>query len=254
MQDFKSRYDRDGYVSPITILEGDDVARIRAEFDALEAAVGRDQSQIGLVGRHRDVPFVWELSTHPRVLGALEAVIGPDIVLLSTHFFCKQPVEDPKSNDKFVAWHQDVTYWGLEPPKTITAWLAVDDADVENGCMRVCAGTHKLGLLEHGKSDRAGNLLSINQAISEDQFDASEPVDIELKAGQMSLHDGMLVHGSNPNVSTRRRCGLTLRYTTPDVAIVEQKDRKHGWLPSLVRGEDRYERIAMLPDPDFASV
>ena len=116
-----------------------------------------------------------------------------------------------------MAWHQDVTYWGLEPPRAITAWIAIDDADVENGCMSVIPGSHRLGVLEHGKSGRTGNLLSINQEVPEDLVDEVRAVSMPLRAGQMSLHDGMLLHGSHPNRSSRRRCGLAVRFTTPDV-------------------------------------
>lgn len=91
--------------------------------------MGKGLSQIGLLHRHRDCRFVWELATHRKILAAVEDAIGPDIVLLGTHFFCKYPT----TVERFVTWHQDVTYWGLKPPKAITAWLAIDDSDVENG-------------------------------------------------------------------------------------------------------------------------
>ena len=243
-------YSREGFLSPIDVLDADEVARYRAEFDALEGELGRDVCSIGLMGRHRDIRFIWELATHPKVLDAPDAVLGPDIVLLSTHIFCKYPAEGPRR--PFVAWHQDVTYWGLEPAQAYTGWLALDDADVENGAMRVLPGTHQLGQLEHGKAGEPDNLLSINQAIDPHRLDVNSAVDIELRAGQMSLHDGLLVHGSNPNLSNRRRCGVTLRYTTPNVRIVEEPGRRHQWPPSLVRGKDRYGTIDLLPAPEFA--
>ena len=149
------------------------------------------------------------------MLDPVEAVLGPDILLLASNFFCKYPAEE--RGERFVAWHQDVTYWGLEPPRAITAWIAIDDADVENGCMSVIPGSHRLGILEHAKSARAGNLLSINQEVPDGLVDEARAVSMPLRAGQMSLHDGMLLHGSHPNRSTRRRCGLAVRFTTPDV-------------------------------------
>lgn len=242
-------YANDGLVTGIDVLDPDQVAHYRAAWDQLEEQIGRDKAQIGVIGKHREHDFIWQLATHRAILDCIEQVVGPDIVLLGTHFFCKYPA---KGSEAFVAWHQDVTYWGLKPPKSTTAWLAIDDVDIENGAMRVVPGTHKLGLLEHTTSDREGNLLSANQAIDERRFDPATAVDIALRAGQMSLHDGMTVHGSNPNNSNRRRCGLTLRYITPDVQIHRDPNRPFTWQPSVVRGEDRRQLNEYLPAPVFA--
>jgi len=212
-------------------------ARARAEFDRLEAAEGREKCQIGLLDRHYDQQFVWELATHPHVLDAVEAVMGPDILLLATHFFCKYPTPADQPQEKFVAWHQDVTYWGLEPPFALTAWYAVDDSDVENGCMRVIPGTHDR-IREHGTAARAGNLLSINQEVPVTEEEERSAVDLVLRAGQASLHHGRLIHGSNPNRSRRRRCGLTVRFIPPGVRQAVLNSQKRSWNPVLVRGRD----------------
>src|SRR5207244_2165335 len=120
-------------------------------FDAVEARVGRELAEIKLHDRHLDEEFVWRLATHPRVLDAVEELIGPDILLLGSHFFCKYPAEE--RGERFVAWHQDVTYWGLEPPFALSAWVAIDDADEANGCMRAIPGSHRAGVLTHGTDE-----------------------------------------------------------------------------------------------------
>src|SRR5712691_10760397 len=153
-------YARDGVLSGLPIMEPHEVQRFRAQFDELEAREGRERAQNKLFDRHFDQPFIWEIATHPRILDCVEALIGPDILLLSTHFFCKYGPDD-----RFVAWHQDLRYWGLEPPEEVSAWYAVDDSDRENGCMRVIPGSHQDGLIEHGRSKAKGNLLSINQEL-----------------------------------------------------------------------------------------
>jgi ectoine hydroxylase-related dioxygenase (phytanoyl-CoA dioxygenase family) len=231
------RFLRDGYLSPIPILGAPDADRIRAEYDALEREEGREKCQIGLLDRHLDRAFVREVATHPAVLDVVEAAIGPDIMLLATHFFCKYPTAG--GEEKFVAWHQDVTYWGLEPPVAVTAWYAVDDADVENGCMRVIPGTHT-GIREHGTSGRAGNLLSINQEVPVSHEEEERAADVVLRAGEISLHHGMLIHGSNPNRSSRRRCGMTIRYVPPQVRQVAINSQGRRWAAALVRGQDRF--------------
>lgn len=232
-------------------------ARVRTAYDALEAVEGREKCQIELLDRHLDQQFVWDLATSPAVLDVVEAAIGPDIILLATHFFCKYPEprpdedHEPSASPKFVAWHQDVTYWGLEPALAVTAWYAVDDADAENGCMRVIPGTHLGGIREHGKSDRAGNLLSVNQAVQVSEAEEASAVDAALHAGEISLHHGVLVHGSNPNLSDRRRCGLTMRYVPPYVKQIAVNSQGAAWSGILVRGRDDYHHFGKRNRPTF---
>jgi hypothetical protein len=243
-QEQRDLYRQNGYLSGIRIADAGEAARIRRLFDTLEARAGRETARIGLLDRHFDEAFLWELATHPQILDAVEGLIGPDILLLATHFFCKYGQEE-----KFVAWHQDVTYWGLEPPLALTAWYAVDDSDTENGCMRVIPGTHRDGIREHGKSGTAGNLLSINQEVPVTAEEEDRAADLTLRAGEISLHDGALIHGSLPNRSTRRRCGLTLRYVPAHVRPVARNSMGRTWNAVPVRGEDRERNFGETPAP-----
>ena len=177
-------------------------------------------------------------------MGYIESLIGEDILLLATHFFCKY-----RDETKFVAWHQDVTYWGLEPPEATTVWFAVDDSDVENGCMRGIPSSHRNGVMQHGKSNAAGNLLSINQEVGISADEERTAVDLELKSGQASIHHGQLVHGSLPNRTDRRRCGLTIRYVAPNVRQADGNSLGKRWSPVLVRGEDPYGNFELEPRP-----
>ena len=175
--------------------------------------------------------------------------MGSDIMLLTTHFFCKYP--DPKG-ETFVAWHQDITYWGLEPPVAHTAWVAIDDSDIENGCMKAIPGTQKTGIAPHGKSENAGNLLSINQEIPDDHVDQSQASNLVLKAGQISVHDGHVFHASHPNTSHRRRCGLTVRFIPPEIRQTKENSVGITWTPVVVRGEDRFHNFPNTPPPFLA--
>jgi len=201
----------------------------------LEAETGREKAEIGLLDRHFDQAFIRELATCPAILDCVESLIGPDILLLATHFFCKYG-----EGAKYVAWHQDVTYWGLEPPCALTVWYAVDDSDRENGCMRVLPGTHRGGIRTHGKADAAGNLLSVNQEVPVTPDEEAGAVDLILRAGEVSIHDGAAIHGSMPNRSARRRCGLTLRYVPTSVKPVTLNSMGKTWRAVLVRGADDY--------------
>jgi non-heme Fe2+,alpha-ketoglutarate-dependent halogenase len=242
------QFARDGYLCPINVFEPEETDALRAHFDKLEADTGQANSVIGLKDRHFDQRFIWEVATDPRLLDWIECIAGPDLLLMSTHFFCKYPGGD---DGHFVAWHQDVTYWGLEPARAVTAWVAIDDSSKRNGCMEVIPASHTQGIITHSQSGRANNLLASNQAIVSTQIDSNSAVPFELRAGQMSLHDGALAHGSLPNQSTQRRCGLTLRFITPDIRQEKANNGGAWWQPVLVRGNDAYEHFeaTTLPYP-----
>jgi hypothetical protein len=245
--DAKARFEAEGYLTPIEIMSPAEMTPYQEEFDRLEMESGKETSQVGLFGLHKTRPLIWELVSHPRVLASVSEVLGPNLLLLGSHFFCKQP----GLSESYVSWHQDVTYWGLNPPMAATLWLSIDGADVENGCMRIIPRSHLAGLLPHGKAQVKGNLLSVNQEIPSDLVDETSAVDIELPAGSASLHHGMTIHGSNPNRSSRRRCGLTMRFITPEVKPVGEEGAR--WRPILMHGEDLFHHFPCDPIPTFVS-
>jgi ectoine hydroxylase-related dioxygenase (phytanoyl-CoA dioxygenase family) len=241
----RQRYEQDGFVSPIEVLDAAEAREVRGAFDAIESTFDPAARSTGMLHLHLQHEPLWRLATHRRLLDAASEALGPDLILLGTHFFVKYPGQV----EAFVAWHQDATYWGLDPAVAITGWIAIDDADAENGCMRVIPGSHRRGLMEHGTAKQAGNLLSVNQSLELATGDEAIAVDSELKAGQASLHDGLLIHGSNPNRSNRRRAGFTVRLTRPDVQLVGNARHKHSWKPMLVRGQDRFNHFQLLAHP-----
>ena len=242
----RSQYERDGYLAPVDVFSAGEIADYRRRFDEVEAREGRETCQIGLHAKHFEIEFVWNLAASRGVVDRMCDVIGDDVMLLSSHFFCKYPDE---SGQAFVAWHQDVTYWGLEPPEAHTAWIAVDDSDAANGCMQVIPGSHTEGIVPHGTSDHGHNLLSIDQEIPDEYVDKTHAVNLELKAGQISIHHGRVYHSSNPNTSQRRRCGLTVRFIHPSARQNQLNSKGQGWRPILVRGEDRYGHYRETPPP-----
>jgi non-haem Fe2+, alpha-ketoglutarate-dependent halogenase len=198
-------YRVDGYSSPIRVLSAADADGYRRRLQAIEAS-GRLPAG-GLRSKsHLLLTWVDEIVRQPNVLDAVESLIGPDILVWGTSFFIKEP-----RNSSFVSWHQDLTYWGLEPPDIVTAWLALSESSSQNGAMRVIPGTHRLEVVPHRDTFAADNLLSRGQEISVD-VDESKAVTLELQPGQMSLHHVKLIHGSEPNPSDMRRIGLAIRY------------------------------------------
>jgi ectoine hydroxylase-related dioxygenase (phytanoyl-CoA dioxygenase family) len=165
-----------------------------------------------------DDPFWVGLVADERLLDLVEGIIGPNIALFASHYICK-----PGGDGLPVAWHQDGSYWPLEPMEVVTAWLAVDASTAENGCMRVVPGSHKGTILPH-KTVETRAVLPQGLDLTPEEEDRA--VDIELPPGGVSLHHPLLVHGSAPNFSPKRRCGLTIRYIPATTRITDQKKRK----------------------------
>jgi ectoine hydroxylase-related dioxygenase (phytanoyl-CoA dioxygenase family) len=140
------------------------------------------------------------------ILDMVEQIIGPDIALWNSSFFAK-----PAGNGKATPWHQDGEYWPIRPLATCTAWLAIDDATPENGCLRIIKGSHKdQRLLKH--ETNPSDDLTLNQELLKTEYDESQAVDLVLERGQISLHDVFLAHGSEPNNSGKPRRGMTMRF------------------------------------------
>lgn len=228
-----SQYNHDGYVKNLTVFPPSEADDLRVYFDRLlERAIASGGDSYSISSAHLTYGRVHDLLREPRIVALVRDILGEDVIGWGSHFFCKMP-HDGKS----VAWHQDASYWPLTPSKAVTVWLAIDDADIENACMKFVSGSQSVGHLTYRPSaDDEGNVL--NQTI-EDAEQYGEVVYDELAAGQVSLHSDLLLHGSEANSSDRRRCGLTLRYCTPDVVagsnwhdkgvVVAGKDYSRNW-------------------------
>ncbi len=253
-QNVATFYEENGYVPATTVFNADEVTRYSNLFNELEAREGKERSTFGLQNLHFKEPFVWEMATHPRVLDLMQQIMGQDILLFRTVFMCKYPSRNSRG---FFAWHQDGAYWGLEPPDAHIAWIAVDDSDVENGCLRVIQGSHKGEMIIHRPSGVEGNFLRIDQAIPQEYVNESKAVDLVQKAGSLSAHHAKTFHASNPNRSDRRRCGLIVSYVAPSVKQENQYMKQnvasdYKWRPFsvvLVRGQDPYQHFASLDRP-----
>lgn len=231
-------YNDQGYLKGFRIFPDAEILEHRSYFDRLLArqiADGGDSYSIRRMQRFSQP--IWDIITEPRILDYVQDIIGPDIVAWGFQYFCKLP-----GDGKVVSWHQDASYWPLTPSQTVTVWLAVDDADRKNGCMQVIPGTHKLGLLDFDLSGADENSVLPQKVKGAENL--GDPVCFELKSGEISLHADMLVHGSEPNNSTRRRCGLTVRYANTAVRSLDE-----GWNQNsiLCRGSDPNGHWANVP-------
>ena len=233
-----ARYHRDGFHFPVRVLSATEARSYRDRLEAQERALGGPLS--GNMRHKVHLLFTWanELARHPRILDAVEDVIGPDILCWSTTFFTKEA-----RSPAYVSWHQDATYWGLSTSDVITAWVAFADAPVASGAMKFWPGSHLRNQLEHRDTFAADNLLSRGQEIAVDVPDG-EGVDVPLEAGEMSLHHVLLAHGSGPNTTDDRRIGFAIRYIPPHVRQLKVRDSA-----TLVRGKDSYGHFDLEPAP-----
>jgi hypothetical protein len=232
-----SAFNRDGYLAGVRIFDDDEISTIRQYFDGLLAktiAAGGDSYSISTA--HLRYGRVYDILTDPRIVGRIKDLLGEDVIAWGSHFFCKMP-----GDGKRVSWHQDSSYWPLTPSMAVTAWLAIDDATVENACMRYIPSSHHLGHLTYTLSENdESNVLNQTVVGAEN---LGHPVNVELKAGEMSIHSDLLLHGSEANQSTKRRCGLTLRYCPAVVraglgwnakgVVVSGKDNSGHWANPL---------------------
>jgi hypothetical protein len=208
------RYRRDGWIVPSHRLPDDQLAHLRTTLDRLirENPDVRPERlvSIHIEGRNtegiRGSSAFLDLARDPALVDRVAQLIGDDVILWGCQIFCK-----PGGDGMEVPWHQDGHYWPIRPLATCTVWVALDDSTVENGCLRVIPGSHRDRVSHpHLLEDRSDVVL--NQRADDTRFDKSTAVDIELQAGQMSMHDVYMIHGSNPNRSPKRRAGVAIRY------------------------------------------
>jgi ectoine hydroxylase-related dioxygenase (phytanoyl-CoA dioxygenase family) len=226
LQDAAERYMRDGFLSPVEILNEDEAARHRARMEAAEATAGALHYKTKV---HTILRSPYELATHPRVLDTVAALIGPDILLYNVTYIVKEA-----GSGCHVSWHQDLTYWGFDGDAQVSMWLALSPATPESGCMRMVAGSHREGRRDHGLTEDAKNVLFRGQTV---EGVAEETAALcPLRPGQASFHHGWTLHASLANRGPARRIGLNVQYLAPHMR--QTKPEPDSAL--LVRGADRY--------------
>ncbi len=204
-------FNRDGFLKGIRVFNEEEIDAHRRYFDGLlERVVAAGGDSYSISTAHLKYPEVYDLLSHSRIVDLVKDLLGENVIGWGSHYFCKMP-----RDGKRVSWHQDASYWPLTPSKTVTVWLAIDNADVENACMRFIPGSHLHGHLTwHLSEDDEANVLN-QSVVNAEMF--GPPVDNVLQAGEISIHSDLTLHGSEMNDSNRRRCGLTLRYCAADV-------------------------------------
>lgn len=213
-----ANYQQDGVIIPSTALAEDTVKEMRANLERFLHTYEGDADFVPDVLNH-DASWL-KYASCPEILEPLRQIMGDDIILWSSALFSKSAV-----GGKSTPWHQDGEYWPVRPLKTVSAWIALDDVDTENGCLRVIPGSHKARKLLPHQLDNSGEGV-LNLKLSEADWHTAEPRDLILKAGQFSLHDVFMTHGAEANNSGRRRAGLVFRYMPASAVFDRELARK----------------------------
>lgn len=235
-----AQYHRDGFVAPVRVMDDAAALAFRRKFEAYEAAnegwyaMSKGQKLYLLQTWARD------LASHPRILDAVEDVMGPDLMVWGLSLFIKDA-----QTPSYVSWHQDSTYWGLSKPDVTTAWIALSPANRQSGCMKMMPGTHKWEQIAHRDTLAKENLLTRGQEIAV-EVEEDKAAYLELAPGEVSLHNIRTVHASAPNQSTERRIGIAVRYIAPHVQQINA-DGDSAW---LVRGQDTHGNFILETPPE----
>jgi non-haem Fe2+, alpha-ketoglutarate-dependent halogenase len=242
-------YEENGYLCPLRAFNDSEARIFRRQFDdyteenreRLGQLIPRERRAVyGLT--HLSLPWVYEIVSHPRVLDAVEGVLGPDLLVWGSDWFVKFP-----GDAAFISWHQDGAYWGLQPPKVTTAWIALSPSTQESGCMQVMPGTQKTQLPQR-ETYALDNALSRGQEIAL-EVDQSKAVPLTLRPGEMSLHHIGIAHGSKANGANYARIGIAVRYIAPEV-VQHGSERQ---IVQLVRGNDEHGNFEIVPPPSDAA-
>ena len=232
------RFQRDGFLFPVRVMSAAAAAQCRRKLEEFEGSTGGPLR--GDLRHKSHLLFTWiaDLVRQERIVDAVQDLLGANLLCWTTNFFIKE-ARDPA----FVSWHQDSTYWGLDRPDVVTAWVALTAADESNGAMGFIPGSHTLDQIPHRDTFNKNNLLTRGQEVMV-EVDAARQVCVGLQPGEMSLHHVRLVHGSPPNPSNDRRIGLAIRYIPTQVRQIAGSDSA-----TLVRGIDEYHHFEHEPRP-----
>ena len=224
------QYHDEGFISPLRVISEADALSIKTQLEEVEAQYPEEINAESRNNLHLSFAFLDALAHNTTILDAMEDLIGPDIALWASVMFIKEP-----SSKQYVSWHQDATYMGLDSVDFPTPWIALSPSNIETGCMTMISGSHKSEIRKHEDTYAENNILTRGQVIP--NVDENKAVDLILRPGEMSIHHGAIIHGSQPNNSDQRRIGFSLQsYISPEI---RQVVGRNIW--THIRGKARHD-------------
>jgi non-heme Fe2+,alpha-ketoglutarate-dependent halogenase len=231
-EDQVARFRRDGFIFPMTAFDAEEARACRACLEDYERDTGQHAQESLTLKSHLPFRRFCELIRNDNILDAVEDLIGPNILCWGSSFFVKDP-----GDGRFVSWHADTYYYGIEPQETVTAWVAFTPADELTGCIRCIPGSH-LTKTEFDTRRHENNILKRGQTTRD--VDESGAVPMPLGPGQFSIHHECTVHGSEPNRSADRRIGYSIHYCPTHARETRPAGPDERPSAALVRGVDTF--------------
>jgi non-heme Fe2+,alpha-ketoglutarate-dependent halogenase len=222
------QYHDEGFISPVRVISEAQALSIKSQLEQVEAEFPDEINAESRNNLHLSFTFLDALAHNTIIVDAMEDIIGPDIALWASVMFIKEP-----SSKQYVSWHQDATYMGLDSIDFPTPWIALSPSNVLTGCMTMIAGSHHSEIQNHEDTFAENNILTRGQVIP--NIDTSKAVNLILEPGEMSIHHGAIIHGSQPNKSNQRRIGFSLQSFVPP--SIKQVVGKNIW--THIRGQKR---------------
>ena len=259
MTSLRILYNTNGFVSGLPLLMDTEIDSMRQELTNIEQNMYNGKFAPQTANLHLKHEFIWKLATHPVLIEYIKEIFDEEYAIVDSILFTKYP-QMHASTKEYIAYHQDLTYWDINPKRIMAVWIALDHANIQSGTMNFIPGSHKYGQLKHDKARKIGNLLGENQKISDEHMndlnpDSSNIVANILKPGQVSFHDGYLVHGSPPNLSMNRRCGLNFIVIDLNTQLGEwkysDKYMQDTRRPIIISGTKKLGKMTYFPPPNF---
>lgn len=224
------QYHDEGFIAPVRVISENEALSIKNQLEQVEADFPDEINAQSRNNLHLSFAFLDALAHNTIIVDAMEDLIGPDIALWASVMFIKEP-----SSKQYVSWHQDATYMGLDSIDFPTPWIALSPSNRDTGCMTMISGSHHSEIQIHKDTFAENNILTRGQVIPE--VDKSKAIDLILEPGEMSIHHGAIIHGSQPNNSDQRRIGFSLQsYVSPSI---KQVVGKNIW--THIRGKKRQD-------------
>jgi len=224
------QYHDEGFISPVRVISENEALSIKNQLEQVEADFPDEINAQSRNNLHLSFAFLDALAHNTIIVDAMEDLIGPDIALWASVMFIKEP-----SSKQYVSWHQDATYMGLDSIDFPTPWIALSPSNRETGCMTMISGSHHSEIQIHKDTFAENNILTRGQVIPE--VDKSKAIDLILEPGEMSIHHGAIIHGSQPNNSDQRRIGFSLQSYVPP--SIKQVVGRNIW--THIRGKKRQD-------------
>ena len=250
----------DGVLGPFRLVAPDLMALMRQRItdEIITPGERDDDPHLHYHDRHLDHETVCRLCRAPELVERIASLSGPDLLIWRSNLQIKQPLAEATGDDKRyteVPWHQDGAYFDLQPMVMVSAWIAITEATLDNGCLRVVRGSHRSTFDHEVDATRT----SFHQAVPANAFDPANIRAFELSPGECVLFAANTLHGSGPNRTAHPRIALTPRVTVPFVHVTGNplyagldRDRHAPDEPrqvGILRGRDYTGRHHVVPLP-----